>query len=657
VTPSLAGTNAVFSPATQNVTVGAGGAVVSFNAAVGYSVSGNVSYTGIATGPVNLALQYNCPNGGEGIVLGTSITAPGQFTINGAAPGSYTLLAWRDIVGHGVPNALDPTGSSTALAVSADNLTNVSVALTDPAPITLGPIIDSIGRTPFDQGVVLQLSQITVPPSSVSTFWKAIGVSYLEEVSSYNIQWSTDPTFSTNTHSKSFPATGTNEDSWVLNGLTNGQHLYFRYQGVAGSTTGPWSGLGVTTIGAPTGPVTVSGIATFANAATGPLYISFSNLSTYNGYYTAIANPVSPQPYSIQLPADGNYQIQGFIDQNNDGVDDNGDMYVSASIYNLAITGSTATKDVIATGGGNRFFSWQANNDQFVNTISGTHQYYNLSFIAWNGSKQLTTAELVSGPNVVIPQDFYRCTVPSLFSFYTSFSFLPGATPKVGDTYGLKLTYSDGSQETIPMTITTVPGSFGANPTPSGVGTNQTPNFAWIDPANASSYDYTFDLNGGVNWAIPIAGWGTFSSSIDTIAWNIDPTGGTDLPSASSLASGTAYNWGVNARDSSGNTSSLSVGYYPGYTHVYLPVANPATLEAATVGQSYTGAITATNGTAPYTFTVTGLCDGLTYSSNGGTLTISGTPLAAGTISFQVTVQDNTGTSWGPVTYTITVGN
>jgi hypothetical protein len=209
-------------------------------------------------------------------------------------------------------------------------------------------------------------------------------------------------------------------------------------------------------------------------------------------------------------------------------------------------------------------------------------------------------------------------------------------------------------------TVASVPGRFGANPTPSGIATNLTPNFAWTDPANASSYDYTFQLYGGIggwDWTIPAAGWGSFSSSNDSLTWGVDPTGAGNAPSTASLTNGTSDQWELTARDSSDNTSSLSVGYYPGYTHVYLPVANPATLGAATVGQSYTGAITATNGTAPYTFTVTGLCDGLTSSSSGGTLTISGTPLAAGTISFQVTVQEAPGASWGPVTYTITVGN
>jgi hypothetical protein len=117
------------------------------------------------------------------------------------------------------------------------------------------------------------------------------------------------------------------------------------------------------------------------------------------------------------------------------------------------------------------------------------------------------------------------------------------------------------------------------------------------------------------------------------------------------------YEWQLAATDSNNNLSELTVGYYPGYTGVVLPAANPSTLGAATVGQSYTGTIVASGGNSSSTFTVAGLSDGLSYTSNGGTLTISGTPIAAGTITFQVTVQSDPFHSWGPVTYTINVGN
>ena len=90
-----------------------------------------------------------------------------------------------------------------------------------------------------------------------------------------------------------------------------------------------------------------------------------------------------------------------------------------------------------------------------------------------------------------------------------------------------------------------------------------------------------------------------------------------------------------------------------------LPTPNPSSLGSATQGQPYTGSITATGGSGSYAWTVTGLSDNLGSSSNGATLTISGTPNTAPTVvSFNVSVQDsNTLVSVGPVLYTITVSS
>lgn len=515
----------------------------------------------------------------------------------------------------------------------------------------------NLGASPIDQGVILSPSTLNESPGQESIFWQSLGAIQTELATSYTVQWSTDPLFGTITGSKSYPATGGFEGTWILNGLQNTQVLYFRDQGVAGIATSPWSQVaGPITVGEPAGSVTVSGNVTFANAAAGPLYISFSNLATHQTFYTAIANPVSPQHYSIQLPADGSYSFLAFIDQNNDNIYDLGDMieYAAEDVYDIAVTGPTATQDMTLQGGGNSIVSWHTENDQYVNDNGSTRQNYRLLALTFDGSKKLEALELTSGPNAIVPQDLARGIQIPYLSFFGSFNLVEGATPKVGDSCDLRLTYSDGSQETVTEKVTSVPGSFGPNPTPTGTGTSLTPTFSWTDPPNASTYVYNFD---GPYWSIPASGWGTFSSSIDSITWGVDPTGGSNLPSAPSLTSGEYYQWEVDATDSSNNASNLTVGYYPGYARVYLPTANPSTLGAATVGQSYTGSIVATNGTAPYTFTVTGLSDGLTYSSSGGTLTISGTPLAAGTITFQVYVIDSTNASWGPVTYTINVGN
>jgi hypothetical protein len=109
-------------------------------------------------------------------------------------------------------------------------------------------------------------------------------------------------------------------------------------------------------------------------------------------------------------------------------------------------------------------------------------------------------------------------------------------------------------------------------------------------------------------------------------------------------------------------TTSVSVTTSAG-TSASVPVTiNPAikiittTLPAGTAGNAYSGAINVTGGSPGYTWTVTGLPDSMSFfNTSGSTLNITGTPAASGAISFQVSVQDITGASAGPVNYTINV--
>jgi eukaryotic-like serine/threonine-protein kinase len=58
-------------------------------------------------------------------------------------------------------------------------------------------------------------------------------------------------------------------------------------------------------------------------------------------------------------------------------------------------------------------------------------------------------------------------------------------------------------------------------------------------------------------------------------------------------------------------------------------------------GQTYSGTVTVSGGTSPYTWSVTGLPGGLTASGDGATLTISGDPQVAGTFTPKVSVRDS----------------
>jgi hypothetical protein len=76
-------------------------------------------------------------------------------------------------------------------------------------------------------------------------------------------------------------------------------------------------------------------------------------------------------------------------------------------------------------------------------------------------------------------------------------------------------------------------------------------------------------------------------------------------------------------------------------------------LPSGQVGVAYSASITATGGTTPYTFTVTGLPPGLTANSSGQ---IAGTPTTAGTYTVTATVTDSSSPQQTTtMTYSVTI--
>ncbi|MBW3497589.1 putative Ig domain-containing protein [Janthinobacterium sp. NKUCC08_JDC] len=122
----------------------------------------------------------------------------------------------------------------------------------------------------------------------------------------------------------------------------------------------------------------------------------------------------------------------------------------------------------------------------------------------------------------------------------------------------------------------------------------------------------------------------------------------TGLLSGTPTAGGT-FNFTVRATD-----SSTGSGPYSGARAYSLTVASPtlgvapSTLPVPTVGVVYSQGITASGGTAAYSYAVTAgsVPAGLTLAANG---TLSGTPTTAGAYSFTVTATDSSGGA-GPYT-------
>jgi uncharacterized protein YhjY with autotransporter beta-barrel domain len=108
----------------------------------------------------------------------------------------------------------------------------------------------------------------------------------------------------------------------------------------------------------------------------------------------------------------------------------------------------------------------------------------------------------------------------------------------------------------------------------------------------------------------------------------------------------------VQALDANGNTGSRSYTINVGTNSLTL---NPASLPAATQATAYNQNVSASGGSAPYTYAVTAGALPVGLSLNGGTGTITGTPTGSGPSSFTIQARDANGNT-GSRSYTINVG-
>jgi len=599
ITPSIPGaTSSLFSPAsytgvalnnvTNNNVTGQ-----NFTAAVGYTVSGTVSYTNGGapqTGPTFLTLNNNNCGGSGGPGTGisnTTLTSGGAFTIRSVPPGSYTLTAWMDSIGAGLQNAINPTGSSS-VTVSNANVSNAAVTMTNPAVATptSNPSINAV--VPNAQGVLIEFS-----PSKNSNG--------IEDANQYTVEWSTSPTLGGGTGgaqflnlagSHTFSANG-KDGVWILSNavagagsFVSGQTYYFQARAfntldIANPHPSGWcnytaSGCSATTgftgvtIGTPacTGTcTTVSGSVTIPAGITvqsgASLYLGLIELGSSGGnpigiYMNEITNPpTGANNYTVTVPSGANYAVIGILDQKNVGefapgvvTNVRGNVPANITVSGSSMSGQNATLP-------NTGSSVQVQTDYNQNTYSGgSSTSYSLNFNVNEENNLPIAVTMTSGPNLlnnngVVAIDMGNCTQCGnpQFDYYLN---LPGGAPAVNDTYTFTVTYSDGTQDT-GSTINgqvTAFGSTGAIVGPSDLVTNLapsatsltslTPTFTWTFPSGASTANYFYSF-----YISPTSCSGSCSN-----VWQI--------PGNNSKSNGFTY-----AETGSGTTGSLTWGTDP----------------------------------------------------------------------------------------------
>jgi hypothetical protein len=535
VAPSLPGYG--YSPSGPTVTITAADATQNFTAAsavASYSVSGTVSYGGTKTGRIYVGV-YPQSCGGCSPVAGTSISAPGAYTVRGLGNGSYDLKAFRDVVGVGLENANDPTSGTSTVTVSSADVSGANLALTDPAGISPQPPT-GVGVFPGNGGAAV--------------FWdKVKNANGVETATAYKVYWGTDTNASTGGGSVTVAA-GDNEVG--LQSASNGAVYYYKVTSLVGTTeSAPSAVYGPVTIGAIAGPNVLTGTVTFPGTATGPLYVGVFDQTAGVMRNQRIANPTSPQAFSIGgIPSGSSYFPFAIIDMNNDGAIDAGDLSNTGSggSANISITGAT-THDIALSGA--NATAGVTTQHQIQQGVSGS-DWYNVDARV-NGLVKVPVAVILySGPNVAVPVDVGRQWE---FDYYAG----TGSTrPGLGDTYRLKVTYSDGSTELLSASVTTVLDSFATSLTVNtGSPYSQAvPLFTWVAPASPpASYTYRVSLYGpGASWWYPQNDG--LPAGTTSAQYNAD---GNAMPS--SLASSTTYNWSVIVQDAAGNQASAQTTY------------------------------------------------------------------------------------------------
>jgi len=173
------------------------------------------------------------------------------------------------------------------------------------------------------------------------------------------------------------------------------------------------------------------------------------------------------------------------------------------------------------------------------------------------------------------------------------------------------------------------------------------PNAFVLQVYNSTGYQLAATGGSGTGYTWSVTSGATGTNSLATLNLSVSSTG---LITGTPAVTGTA-SFTVQVKDSASNTA-LGIFTITSYAALALPAANPSSLGAGVVSQSYTGSVSVSGGVPPYTWTVNSstvpvsLGNGLNASSVGGTgngtLNITGTPTTTTTVNFTAKVTDST---------------
>jgi hypothetical protein len=573
VTPSLPGYT--FSPANPSVATSSNTTTQDFtetSASPSYSITGTLTYSGSVTGFRTFIRVYSTTNTctgncGGAIAATTLATEPSttgtSYTVRGLQQGSYKVVAEIDALNNGVPNASNPWGSYSTVTINSSSPANVSVpsfAITDQTVTTIPSPLAPAGVTaaPGSTFALVQYNQNNRQGLEDSNG--------REIATSYRVYYDTNNTFTHNTF-YTFAAHGLDDRTFIVRNLTTGTY-YFMVSAINANGEAKSSPPASAILPPTAGAFTFSGTVTFPVPATGPLYVGLFDGKNGVIYGKEIQLPyASGVAFSVTGVPAGNYQAFAIIDQNDNGLIEPTDISNVSNNHGgpppLTVSTSNITGYTIALTSAVSTMNVTTYHQQNMNNIPTDS--YSLNFgISW-GSKRPVAMTLTSGPNAAVPWDLPVDTNNS------GGVNLNGATPLTGDTYQFQVTFSDGSTQTMPASITVlnsfVTGMLMNSPVSSGSATM--PVLNWVTPASPPSpYTYNVGLysigssTNNVQWQ-DYGGHNSngIASGTTNIPFNQDGSATNNGSNITSLPTATNYQWFVRVQDANGDTAEEDSTY------------------------------------------------------------------------------------------------
>lgn len=600
-----------------------------------FDVSGSVNYSGTKTGRIFLKLQGN----GQ---YGTSVAAPGAFTIRGVPPGTYMMSAFRDVQGTGSRHVTDPSGFTMGpVTVTNANISGADITLADPTTVTTPT--DPVGFTvlPADNAALVM--------------WGGNKSGTVEDAESYELYWGTSPdpgSVSTPLGSiLNIPAAG-EDGTIILTSLnqptiaTCTPNCYFSLFSVISGQAQKGLSKTMVSIGNPsTSGATVTGTVNYTGGSTPtvPLLVALVNATNNRPsqfYAGVVASPTTGfNSFSVTNVPDGTYELHAVLDINGNGIMDIGDLSSGNARNIVSVSGGAVVSGPVA------ITINDVNAEASVRTNhwkDASSESYNLN-IELSGMKKRPVLVTLAGAVTAGAAPLSYITGPidlalddSWGGFYAWLN-VGLNTPAVGDVYSFNVTYADATTGTITGTVTGVLNSFATPGSPAGSQTyTATPTFTWSAPPSPPlvPWVYTIYLNNQSGSSFD-SSWIPNTQTSETFA-NL-------FPGQPPLADNSNYNWSINVGDIQGNSASYGTSFSFGtpVTPGTLSIT-ASSLPPGVLSTPYSQNLTATGGTQPYSnwiITSGSLPAGLSLGSSTGL--ISGTPMTSGNYSFTVQVNDN----------------